>query len=227
MATMFSKLSNHSLRDVIAAKIKGAILNNTLRPGDRLVERKLAAQFGVSLTAVREGLIVLEAEGFVVKKTNSSTFVTKLSIQDVEKAFSLRRALEGFAMELAVRLATAEQLQSLENAYLDMIDAAARGNVDSFLQKDCEWHEAVWCLADNEYLVSALRRLVYPLFAFSAIRIHAGSPLDLLADAHRHQPLLDAIKARDIEACRAALDHVTEEWVSLLRAWEQKRHDVP
>ncbi|HLY62019.1 MAG TPA: GntR family transcriptional regulator [Terriglobia bacterium] len=226
MAISFSKLSNSSLRDQIAGKIKEAILNNSLRPGDRLVERKLAAQFGVSLTVVREGLIILEVEGFVVKKTNSSTYVTKLSLQEVEKAFALRRVLEGYAMELAVRSATAEQIESLEKAYLDMIDAAAHGNLDLFLQKDYEWHEAIWCLACNEYLFAALRRLILPLFAFAAIRIHAGSPLDLLADANRHQPLLDAIKSRDVKACHAALNHVTEEWLGVLRAWEYKNPDA-
>jgi DNA-binding GntR family transcriptional regulator len=226
MKVLFSKVSDRSLRDQIAGSIKEAILSNSLRAGDRLVERKLAAQFGVSLTAVREALIVLEVEGFVVKKTNSSTYVTKLSLQEVEKAFDLRRVLEGFAMELAVQLATPKEIQSLEKAYLDMIDAAAHGNVDLFLQKDCEWHEAIWRLAGNEYLFAALRRLILPLFAFAAIRIHAGSPLDLLADAHRHQPLLDAIKARDIKECRAALSQVTEEWVSILQAWEHENPDA-
>ena len=227
MEMSFSKLSNRSLRDQIAGKIKEAILSNSLRAGDRLVERKLAAQFGVSLTAVREALIVLEIEGFVVKKTNSSTYVTKLSIREVEKAFDLRRVLEGYAMELAVHLATPKEIQSLEKAYLAMIDAAAQGNVDLFLQKDCEWHEAIWCLAGNEYLLAALKRLVLPLFAFAAIRIHAGSPLDLLADANRHHPLLHAIQARDIQACHTALNHITEEWVSVLRAWETKSADAP
>jgi DNA-binding GntR family transcriptional regulator len=226
MTLPFSKLSTSSFRDQIAGKIREAILNNSLRAGDRLVERKLAAQFEVSVTAVREALIVLEAEGFVVKEPNSSTYVTELSMQEVEKAFDLRRVLEGFAMELAVRFATPEQMQSLEKAYLEMVDAATRGDPDLFLKKDCAWHEAIWYLSANEYLIAALRRLVLPLFAFAAIRIHTGSPLDLLADANRHQPMLDAIKARDIKACQTALNHITEEWVSLLGAWELKHQDA-
>src|SRR5947209_6429561 len=104
MAVPFSKLSNRSLRDQIAEKIREAVLNKSLRAGDRLVERKLAVEFGASLTAVREALIVLEAEGFVVKKHNSSTYITDFSQEEVEKAFELRRVLEGFALELAVRL---------------------------------------------------------------------------------------------------------------------------
>lgn len=220
---LFSKISNRSLRDQIAQKIREAVLNNSLKPGDRLVERKLAAQFGASLTAVREALITLEVDGFVVKKHNSSTYVTDFSQHELEKAFEFRRVLEGYALELAIRLATDEQIKSLELAYLDMVNGAAKGDLDLFLRKDYDWHEAVWVLTDNEFLVAALRRLVLPLFAFSAIRIHSGSPLDLLVDAHRHQTMLDSIKSRDIEGCRKALDHIVDEWLSVLSEWDKSR----
>jgi DNA-binding GntR family transcriptional regulator len=221
-AVPFSKISNRSLRDQIAEKIRQAVLNQSLRAGDRLIERKLATQFGASLTAVREALITLEAEGFVVKRYNSSTYITNFSHEEVEKAFEFRRVLEGFALEMAVRLATDEQIKSLELAYLEMVDAAGHGSLDLFLQKDYSWHEAVWVLADNEFLLAALRRLVLPLFAFSAIRIHSGSPLDLLADAHRHRAMLESIKNRDIEASRRALNHAVDEWLSVLSDWEPK-----
>ncbi|HEY7302984.1 MAG TPA: GntR family transcriptional regulator [Bryobacteraceae bacterium] len=226
MAVLFSKISNRSLRDQIAEKIREAVLNNSLKAGDRLVERKLAAQFGASLTAVREALITLEVDGFVVKKRNSSTYVTDFSQHELKKAFEFRRVLEGYALELAIRLATDEEIKSLELAYLDMVNAAAKGDLDLFLQKDYNWHEAVWALADNEFLVAALRRLVLPLFAFSAIRTHSGSPLDLLVDAHRHQTMLDGIKSRDIEGCRRALDHVVDEWLIVLREWDKSRTEV-
>ena len=65
MATAFSKLSPRTLRDQIEEKIREAILGGLLRPGERLVERRLAEQFGSSLTAVREALISLESDGFV------------------------------------------------------------------------------------------------------------------------------------------------------------------
>src|ERR1044072_8230839 len=100
MTVSFSKLANRSLRAQIADKIREAVLNKLLRAGDRLVERKLATQFGASLTAVRQALIALEADGFVVKRHNSSTYITDFSHDEVEKAFEFRRVLEGFALEL-------------------------------------------------------------------------------------------------------------------------------
>ena len=99
--TPFSKLFKRSLRDQIAEKICEAILSGSLAPGERLVERRLSEEFGASLTAVREALITLEAKGFVVRKPNSSTYVTEYSFEEVEKAFKFRRALEGYAIEEA------------------------------------------------------------------------------------------------------------------------------
>jgi len=221
MATLFPKLSFRTLRSQIEEKVRDAVLNGSLRPGERLVERKLADQFGASLTAVREALISLEAAGFVVRKPNSSTCVIEFSLSEVEKAFELRRVLEGYAIEEAVRLAAPQQIQAIERCYLEMVDAAGRGEQSLFLQKDLEWHEAIWRAADNEYLLMALRRLVLPLFAFSAIRIYSGRPLDLLADAYRHQAMLQAIQTKDLQGGRDALNRAIDEWLSVLRAWER------
>lgn len=220
MATSFSRLSTRTLRDQIEEKIREAILGGSLRPGERLVERRLSEQFGASLTAVREALISLEADGFVVRKPNSSTYVTEYSFEETKKVFELRRVIEGYAIEEAIRLATPEQIKSIEHHYVAMVDAAGRGDQNLFLQKDYAWHEAIWKLANNEYLLVALRRLILPVFAFSAIRLHSGSPLDLLTDAYRHRAVLDALRTRDLQAARDALNCAINEWLSILRTWE-------
>jgi len=63
----FAALENSTLRERISDVLRMAILNGSLREGSRIVERNLAGQFHTSLTAVREALIRLEAEGFVIK----------------------------------------------------------------------------------------------------------------------------------------------------------------
>ena len=184
------------------------------------MERKLAEQFGASLTAVREALITLESDGFVLKKPNSSTYVTEYSQQEVKKAFDLRRVLEAYAIAEAMRRATQEQIDKVAQGYMEMVDVAGRGDQNLFLQKDFDWHESIWELSDNEFLVNALRRLVLPLFAFSAIRLRSGEPLDLLEDAYRHHSLMETFRARDLRGCLRAFDHAIDEWQTLIGAWE-------
>ncbi len=214
---MFEKLTPHTLRGQIAQQIRGAILSGKLREGERLVERKLATALGASLTAVREALIELESEGFLLKKTNLGTYVTEMSLEDVEKVFQVRRVLEAFAVAEAARNGTPEQLQKLEATYLQMLDAARARDRRAFNREDMNWHLLVWEMTGNQYLQAALRRAVLPYFAFVAIRISALDPLSLLRDASGHLPLLEAIKAHDDARVQQTFIAMLENWLEITR----------
>jgi DNA-binding GntR family transcriptional regulator len=219
MQPVFEKLTTATLRERIAEKMREAILTGVLREGERLVERKLAAQFATSLTAVREALIELEAEGFVTKKPNAATHVTRLTLDGAEKIFALRRLLEAFAVEEAARLVTPERVENLERQYQDMIEAAMQKNTPGFIRTDYSFHEKIWEAAGNEYLTAALERVVVPIFAFSAMRISSRQAFDLKQDAQSHLPILEAIKRKDPEAASKAFLCALEEWLSKTRAY--------
>jgi DNA-binding GntR family transcriptional regulator len=219
MPINFEKLDSPTLRSQIARRVRRAILDGSLKPGERIVERKLASEFGASLTAVREALIELETEGFVSKKPNSFTCVTEFSILEIEKVFELRKLLEPYAFAEAARQATPEGIAHLEALYLDVVSAATRNDPRAYVHNDFVWHEAVWCMADNECLTAALRRIILPLFRFAAIRFHGGDRFDLLGDATSHMPLLEAIKARNPKMAREAILQVMDEWIEGIRAY--------
>lgn len=221
----FERLPSYSLRGRIAETLREAILNGTLEEGQRLVERKLAAQLGASLTAVREALIELEMEGFIQKRRNSATYVTKLTLEDTGKLFAVRSMLEPYAVEQAASLASPEHLERLEARYLEMQDAARANDRKAFLRSDYAWHETIWQITSNEYLQAALRRLLVPLFAFTAIRIVTRGAFDLLHDAQSHLPILDALKARNPEAARNALLTGLTVWNAQTRAYVFRQNE--
>lgn len=214
---VFERVKMPTLRGQIAAQIREAILEGRLRPGEKIVERKLSEQFGASLTAIREAIITLESEGFVSKKPNAATYITQLDLADVESIFAVRRLLEPFAMAQAARLASAEQLGGLEKRYLETVDAARHGKVRLYMQKDFAWHAAVWDVTGNEYLQSALRRVTLPLFSFSAIRFSEGDSFDLLTDANSHVPVLEAIKAHKPEEAERLVLQAIDIWLGEIR----------
>lgn len=217
MASVFERLTTQTLRGQIAQRIRNAILNGSLKPGDRLVERKLASEFGASLTAVREAVIELETDGFITKRPNAFTYVTKLSIGEIEKVFALRKVLEKYAIQEAARIASTEAIAQLEASYLQMIDSARRHDLRAYIHQDLLLHESIWRIADNEFVAAALRRIIVPLFTFTSIRFYGGSPFDLLADAMSHMPLLEAIKSHDsVNAGEAALSAM-EDWLQGIR----------
>jgi DNA-binding GntR family transcriptional regulator len=219
MPFVFEPLELATLRRRVADRIEDAILQGTLKEGERLVERRLASQFGTSLTVVREALIALEADGFVVKKPNAATYVTKLSQDAAKQIFDVRKVLEAFAVEEAARRATPALMAELERAYSDLVSAARSHQREAFLQADFALHEKIWSIADNEYLELALRRILIPIYAFSAIRIHSEEAFDLLTDAQSHLPVLEAIKANEPALARERFMRALEVWYSGVEAF--------
>jgi DNA-binding GntR family transcriptional regulator len=74
-------------------------------------------------------------------------------------------------------------------------------------------------MADNEYLQVALRRIIHPIFAFSAIRILSGRPFDLLEDAQSHLPIVEAIKSKNAKAARKAFLTALDGWFLQIKAY--------
>lgn len=217
--SIFDKLPNTTLREQIATKIRAAILTGQLAEGERLVERKLAGQFDTSLTAVREALIELESEGFVLKKTNSGTYVTKLSLEDTEKIFAVRKVLEGYAVEEAARLATPEQKDALSTVFHELVDSARANDAAIFSQKDFAVHDAIWRIADNEHLQTILQRLVGRVITFARIRVIRNPPFDRLKDAFSHAAVIEAIKENDPISARAAYFKAWDKWLNDTRSF--------
>ena len=214
---MFTKVKSDTLRTRIAQQIRDAILGGTLKEGSKLVERNLANELGASLTAVREGLIELEWEGFIVKKKMSGTHVVRLGLKDVEKIFQVREVLEALAFSEAALNASEGVIAELEKGYTEMMDAARNKDARLYNQKDMAWHQAVWQASNNDFLVAALKRAVLPYFSYTAIRIGSVDPFVLYHDASDHFPLLEAIKAHDAVGARRIFTEKIQSWLALAR----------
>jgi DNA-binding GntR family transcriptional regulator len=212
MPLIASKLNTQPARHQVADKIRESILDGSLVPGERLVERKLAETLGTSQSAIREALIQLELEGHVSKKPNSATFVTDFSQRDLENTISVRRALEGFAAEEAARLATAADIQRLEELFQQTQAAAKARDFQKYIRGDLSWHIAMWESTHNDCLVECLRRIVVPLFGFSAIRVAMQPGFNLSNDLHLHRALLDAIAAGEPEKAKRAFHAAMSDW---------------
>lgn len=212
MPLIAEKLNSQPARHLVADKIRESILDGSLVPGERLVERKLAETLGTSQSAIREALIQLELEGHVTKKPNSATYVTHFSQRDLENTIAVRRALEGFAVEEAARSATQADIQRLEDL-LQQSQAAARAkDFQKYIRGDLSWHIAVWESTHNDCLVDSLRRIVVPLFGFSAIRVAMQPGFNLTNDLHLHRALLDAIAAGEPEKAKRAFNAAMNDW---------------
>lgn len=207
-----------TLRHQIATQIRQAIFSHgSLRPGERVVERTLASEIGASVTAVREAVIQLEAEGFITKRSNTATNITSLTGDEIAQTFAVRQTLERMAVSEAAKHAGTACIRLLRRLHADAREAALANDRHLYVQRDYAWHETVWSTSGNAVLTATLRRLVLPLFGFSVVETVLQKDFDLLEDVHSYTPILQAIVRKDASAAVSAFDKGIRVWTTHVR----------
>lgn len=107
---------NKTLRELALSNLRDAIFNGYFRPGDRLVERDLVEQLGVSRSIVREVLRHLESEGLVSRLPQKGPIVAQLDLDIVQQIYEVRAALEAMAAKLCAEANDPDIVPALEKA---------------------------------------------------------------------------------------------------------------
>jgi len=102
-----------TLREMTADRLREAIFSMHFKPNERLVERDLCDQTGVSRTCVREALRHLESEGLVERRPNKGLYVTAITSDEARQIYEVRGALEPMVARLFVKRATEDELKAL------------------------------------------------------------------------------------------------------------------
>jgi len=184
----------------IAGSIRAMIVAGDLKPGDRVVESRIARQIGVGQPTVREALVALEHQGLVVRKANQGCVVTVLTRAEIAQILRVREQLEGMAIDLAMEIAPDAEIRKLLEAALAIEEAAAARDIERFFDCDVEFHEILWRLSGNFILPKLLSQTLMPLLAFLFMRnLRDRSELQLSDAAAAHVAIAEAILKRDRE----------------------------
>ncbi|GAA3363218.1 GntR family transcriptional regulator [Saccharopolyspora gregorii] len=148
------------LREQVRRALQDRISDGRLRPGDRLYEQEIAAEFGVSRVPVREAIRMLQSEGLVdVAPNRRGVFVRSLDRAQVEELFDVREALEALAARLAASRASADDAERLGVLAERARRAWAGGDVDAMSAANTEFHDRIVALSGNALLASVLEPL--------------------------------------------------------------------
>lgn len=198
-------LSDKSLSERVADELRDAIQGGEYPPGTRLVERRLAADLGVSHIPVREALARLADEGLVEHAPRRGARVAGLNAKLLEELCSIRILHEQFvAIRVQERLTPASESE-LRKLVEQMARAADRGDVHKIFEIDQQFHERLWTLADHELLSEFVSQLRGRISAFLRATTEAleDNQLDKHVEAHRE--LVDAIAGGDPAAARETM----------------------
>ncbi|MFG2024284.1 GntR family transcriptional regulator [Streptomyces sp. NPDC048825] len=194
----------HSLREQIREHIVDGIVSGRWKPGERIVERRIAVELEVSQTPVREALRELEALRLIESAPNKGVRVRSLTAADLEEIYPVRAGLEQIAAELAAqRLAEDTSALDPEVAALYEADRAADGEAQ--VRHTVAFHREMVRAAGNSVLLHTWEGLGIEVFTALSIR-WLGTRQQSYAE--EHEALVQAFKRRDPDIGRLVKDHV-------------------
>lgn len=183
-----------------AHTLREQIVFGDRRPGDRLVERDLAAELGMSRLPVREALKDLVAEGLVTPRPRSWAVVREFTPDDVRDLIEVRSAVEGLAFSLATGRADDDALAGLRAIASAELAAAERADGRAAREAGLAFHAEVDRLGGNRLLLELGASIG------SRIRWMLTRHEDLVSIASEHLALAEAMVARDAARVSALLD---------------------
>jgi DNA-binding GntR family transcriptional regulator len=195
------EVAHPQLSETVASLLRDRIMSGQLRPGERIRLEEIAQETGLSITPVREALLMLRAEDMVELQPRRGHVVAPLSRQDIIDVFGLQGDIAG---ELAARVAatvTEAQLDDLRQQHQRLSRAAQARQVTRIEQLEYEFHRSINRLAGARKLSWMLRAAT----RYTPTRFYAASPEWRAAMTTDHQALLAALAAHDPAAVRPVM----------------------
>ncbi len=220
--TAISPIERRALHEDLAEHLRRAIIHGELNPGERISEKALCEQFGVSRTPVREALKILSVEGLVKLNQNRGAAVTELTRRDLEEAFPVIGALEALAGELAARNATDAQIERMQALQARMVAMFKKGDRRGYFRVNEEIHQLILAAADNVFLTRLIRSVSAQV---RRARYQANlSPQRWAAAVAEHEEILEAFEKRNAaRLSRLLKSHIANKLVALLTAMDKER----
>ena len=197
--------------EVIAQSLKEMIYEAELKPGQPLIQERIAEMFQVSRVPVRDALQMLIGMGIAVNVPRRGVIVRPLSRTLLSELFEVRRILEGAAVRMAARHATPEYIRRLEALIAQQADCLKAGDVKKYARLDDDFHRALYDPVENTRLVELIFanwELIKQARCASTVVPEHGKAW-IANSVKRHRRILAALKrGGENAACAAVFENI-------------------
>jgi DNA-binding GntR family transcriptional regulator len=189
--------STLTMGQAVAVKLRDLIAQQALQPGERVVERDLAARLAVSRTPMREALRILAAEGLVEIHANRGAIVADPSAEEIHDLLAVLGVLEGLAGEQAAERATDPDIAEVRALHFEMLAAFERKDRLAYYKCNQAIHLAIVAASKNSALIETHARTNARLYRVRFVSNDRDEPWSVAIQGHKD--ILEAFAARDGE----------------------------
>jgi DNA-binding GntR family transcriptional regulator len=207
-------LPRRQLSDEVASYVRELIVSGRLRSGDFIRQEHIAEELELSATPVREGLLSLKGEGFVLLKPRRGFVVAPLSAADIRDLFTAQALLAGELVSRAAGRISDEDLSELKSVHEALSKAAEAYDGEAVVNLNHDFHRRINLIADSPRLAWLLSIST----KFAPRRFFATMSDWYRASAQDHAAIVEALSHRDGEQARSAMMRHMEHAGNLLAA---------
>lgn len=211
------------LRDQVKSYLTNAILSGIYKPGERLIETRIAQQLGVSQAPVREAIRELELLGLLKSEPFRGASVRQLTTDELTEIYAVRAALEGTAASAAATRLTEDGFARLAALLDNMLTTAAHDDQRGFSEHNVAFHRVIVEASGNRTLINLWNTLQPSTWTLFSV-LNSGH--DLMELAVRHRAVIEALRTRDAQRAEQAMHHHLEEVGAWVRSHEEQDHQA-
>ncbi|WP_404332603.1 GntR family transcriptional regulator [Mesobacillus maritimus] len=177
-------------------ELKKLIVTGKLQPGEKVIMSKLADQYEISRTPLREALRQLQSEGLIIQE-HSTMRIVEINKEDFLHLYQTRIVLEKEVIKSIVTLIPEEDFPEIEAVLTESGTAIQEGDPFKILELNTQFHELLMNYCPNPRMIQLLNYVRSLLLIYRAnINKKAKNNMEIYEE---HKEIIEALKARDIE----------------------------
>lgn len=187
-----------SMREKVYDRLKEMIINEELKPGERIIEVEFSEKFKVSRTPLREAIRMLELEGLLEDSGGNGMAVKKIGISDIQEVYEIRIALEGIILKEIVEnkdINGLNQLEKLLNKTKKFLDVSK--DTDELFKLFSEFNDILYNLSKYQKVVNLIKNINMYLRIFRKYSV--DNEERRLKAYNDHVEIVEALKNWDLE----------------------------
>jgi DNA-binding GntR family transcriptional regulator len=189
-----NKIKQLTLSELAYKKIKSLILNNTLKPGDKLLQDGMAEEFGISKIPLIQALSLLNNEGLLEKLPRKGFFVKQFSEDEIDNIFEIRSIFEMVGVSKLTKILDVENKNKLKNFLKEFEYYYEKKMKKEYYDTDVKFHYFFIEASKNDLLISITEKFNILITGFTK-----GFILDWDISISQHRELINAMVKGDIQ----------------------------